>query len=55
MAWITQRIQQVLDEWHHAGIRRVEPEILRHIAPVHVQDINFRGVMQFPLARYGAV
>jgi hypothetical protein len=52
MAWITQRIQQVLDEWHHAGIRRVEPEILRHIAPVHFQDINFRGVMQFPLARY---
>jgi TnpA family transposase len=52
MAWITQRIQQVLDDWHHAGIRRVEPEILRHIAPVHFQDINFRGVMQFPLARY---
>ncbi len=52
MAWMTQRIQHVLDTWHGAGIRRVEPEILRHIAPVHFQDINFRGVMRFPLARY---
>jgi TnpA family transposase len=52
MAWMTQRIQQVLDTWHQAGLGRVEPEILRHIAPVHFQDINFRGQMQFPLARY---
>src|SRR5262249_47295834 len=52
MAWMTQRIQYVLDAWHGAGTRRVEPEILRHIAPVHFQGINFRGVMQFPLARY---
>jgi hypothetical protein len=52
MAWITQRIQQVLDTRQHAGARRVEPEVLRHIAPVHFQDINFRGVMQFPMVRY---
>jgi len=52
MAWMTQRMQQVLDTWHGAGLRRVEPEILRHIAPVHFQGINFRGIMQFPLARY---
>ena len=52
MAWMTQQIQQVLDTWHQTGVRRVEPEILRHIAPVHFQDINFRGQMQFPLARY---
>jgi len=52
MAWMTQRKQQVLDTWHDAGLRRVEPEILRHIAPVHFQDINFRGIMRFPLARY---
>jgi hypothetical protein len=25
---------------------------LVHIAPVHFQDINFRGMMQFPVARY---
>jgi hypothetical protein len=52
MAWMTQRIQQVLDTWQKAGARRVEPEVLRHIAPVHFQDINFRGMMQFPMARY---
>ena len=52
MAWMTQRIQQVLDTWQDAGARRVEPEVLRHIAPVHFQDINFRGIMQFPTARY---
>jgi TnpA family transposase len=52
MAWMTQRIQQVLDTWQAAGARRVEAEGLRHIAPVHFQDINFRGLMQFPIARY---
>jgi len=52
MAWMTQRIQQVLDTWQDAGARRVEAEVLRHIAPVHFQDINFRGMMQFPMARY---
>jgi TnpA family transposase len=52
MAWMTQRIQQVLDTWQEAGARPVEPEVLRHIAPVHFEDINFRGMMQFPMARY---
>jgi hypothetical protein len=52
MAWMTQRIQQVLDTWQEASARRVEPEVLRHIASAHFQDINFRGLMQFPLARY---
>jgi hypothetical protein len=49
---MTQRIQQVLDTWQEAGARRVEAEVLRHIGPVHFQDINFRGMMQFPMARY---
>jgi TnpA family transposase len=52
MAWITQHIQRVLDAWHHAGTRRVEGDQLRHIAPVHFQGINLRGVLQFPVARY---
>jgi hypothetical protein len=52
MAWMTQNIQRVLDAWHHAGTRRVEGDQLRHIAPVHVQGINLRGVLQFPVARY---
>jgi hypothetical protein len=52
MAWMTEQIQQVLDTWQEAGARRIDPEVLRHIAPVHFQDINFRGMMQFPMARY---
>jgi len=52
MAWMTHSMQRVLDAWHHAGTRRVEAEVLRHIAPVHFQGINFRGVMQFPMAQY---
>ena len=32
--------------------RRVEPDLLRHIGPMHFQNINFRGEMAFPLARY---
>jgi hypothetical protein len=49
---MTQNIQRVLDAWHHAGTRRVEVDQLRHIAPVHFQGINFRGVLRFPVARY---
>jgi TnpA family transposase len=52
MAWMTQSIQCVLDAWRRAGIRSVDPDLLRHIAPVHFAGINFRGVLQFPLARY---
>jgi TnpA family transposase len=52
MAWTTQRMQQVLDTWQRTGTRRVEPDLLRHIGPMHFQNINFRGEMAFPLARY---
>ena len=52
MAWMTQHIQRVLDAWQHAGTRRVEGDQLRHMAPVHMQGINLRGVLQLPLARY---
>jgi Tn3 transposase DDE domain len=52
MAWMTQHIQRVLDAWQRAGTRHVEGDRLRHIAPVHMQGINLRGVLQFPVARY---
>ena len=52
MAWMTHSIQRVLDAWHHAETRRVDPDLLRHIGPVHFAGINFRGVLQFPLTRY---
>lgn len=52
MAWTTQRMQHVLDTWQRTGTRRVAPDLLRHIGPMHFQNINFRGEMAFPLARY---
>jgi hypothetical protein len=52
MAWMTQHIQRVLDAWHDAGTRRVEGDHLRHMALVHVQRINLRGVLQLLVARY---
>jgi hypothetical protein len=52
MGWMTQNIQRVLDAWHHAGTRRIEVDLLRHMAPVYVQRINFRGVVPFPVSRY---
>jgi hypothetical protein len=45
MAWMTQNIQQVLEASHHAGMRRVEVGLLHHMASVHVQRINVRGVL----------
>jgi hypothetical protein len=35
----------VLDAWHHAGTRRIEVDLLCHMAPVYVQRINVRGVL----------
>jgi hypothetical protein len=52
MAWMTQNIQRVLEAWHHAGMRRVEGDLLRHRAPVYGQGINVRGVLQVPVAWY---
>jgi TnpA family transposase len=52
MAWMTQSMPRVLNTWQHTGAQAVQPELLRHIAPVHYEGINFRGVLQFPLARY---
>ena len=52
MAWTTQRMQHVLDTWQRTGTRHVAPDLLRHIGPMPFQNINFRGEMAFPLARY---
>jgi hypothetical protein len=43
---------RVLEAWHHAGTRRIEVDLLCHMAPVYVQRINCRGVVQCPAARY---
>jgi TnpA family transposase len=51
MAWTTHHLQQVVDQWTRDG-HPVREELLRHIAPVHVAAINFRGTFHFPLERY---
>jgi TnpA family transposase len=52
MAWTTHHLQQVVDQWTRDG-HPVHEEFLRHIAPVHIAAINFRGTFHFPLERYG--
>jgi Tn3 transposase DDE domain-containing protein len=51
MAWTTHHLQQVVDQWTRDG-HPVREKLLRHIAPVHVTAINFRGTFHFPLERY---
>jgi hypothetical protein len=43
---------RVLEAGHHAGTRRVEVDLLCHMALVYVQRINGRGSVQCPAARY---
>jgi len=51
MAWVTHRLQSVLDRWHTAGHRLSEEEVsaLKHTAPVHFEGINLRGTLDFPI------
>jgi TnpA family transposase len=51
MAWTTHHLQQVVDQGTRDG-HPVREELLRHIAPVHVAAINFRGTFHFPLEGY---
>ncbi len=51
MAWVTSRLQRVLDEWHveGRGLSGTELRALKHTSPLHFERINFRGVMHFPI------
>ena len=51
MAWTTHHLQQVVEQSTRDG-HPVREELLRHIVPVHVAAINFRGTFHFPLDRY---
>ena len=51
MAWTTHHLQQVVEQSTRDG-HPVREELLRHIVPVHVAAINFRGTFHFPLERY---
>jgi TnpA family transposase len=56
MAWTTWRAQAVIDGW-----KSLEPRLLTenelaalmaHIAPSHFGNINFRGILQYPIERF---
>ena len=52
MAWMTHKLQGVLDLRAENGRSVPGPEVLRHIAPVHSEGINFRGRFHFPIKTY---
>ncbi len=52
LAWTTHQMQHVFDQWEKDRHLHVPPEILRHIAPAHFRQINFRGQFHFPLQQY---
>lgn len=54
MAWMTHKLQGVLDDRLRAGRAVPGAEILRHIAPVHSEGINFRGRFHFPIKTYAS-
>ncbi len=52
MAWMTHRMQGVLDRWKREDGRSIERDILRHIGPARFEGVNFRGKFDFPLSQY---
>lgn len=51
MAWMTHRMQTVLDQWTKEG-HSISTVQLRHISPMHFEGINFRGTFHFPTDQY---
>jgi TnpA family transposase len=56
MAWVTHRMQGVLDGWSSKGrvLSASEIEALRHTSPLHFDGLNFRGVMSFPIEKHAS-
>jgi TnpA family transposase len=51
MAWVTHRMQKVIDQRGRVG-RMLDESTLRHIGPVHCELINFRGRYDFPIEKF---
>jgi TnpA family transposase len=51
IAWNAFKIQEAVNSLESRG-HVFTPEILRHVSPVRYAHINFRGVFEFPMARY---
>ena len=52
MAYNTSHLQQTLCLWKRQSGREVDAKLLRHIAPMGFEHINFNDVINFPLAHY---
>jgi TnpA family transposase len=52
MAYNTSHLQQTLGLWKRQSGREVDAKLLRHIAPMGFEHINFNGVIIFPFAHY---
>ena len=52
LAWITHQMQSVLDGWRRESGRAVDPSVLKHIGPGHIEGMNFRGTLNFPTEQY---
>ena len=53
MAWVTHRMQKVIDQRGRVG-RMLDEATLRHIGPVHFELINFRGLYNFPIEEFAS-
>ena len=51
IAWNADKIQEAVNQLESRG-HTLKPEQLRHILPVRYANINFRGIFDFPMARY---
>jgi TnpA family transposase len=52
MAYNTNHLQRTLDTFKRQSGREIDAKLLRHIAPMGFEHINFNGVIVFPFAHY---
>lgn len=52
MAWNTGHMQRTVDRFEKVGGEPIPSQLLRRIAPTHLEGLNLRGTLEFPLAEY---
>ena len=51
IAWNTMKMQAVVDRWRRER-HPVDDDWIRHMGPIHFENINFRGRMSFAVGRF---
>lgn len=54
IAWNTMKMQAVVDRWRRER-HPIDDDWIRHMGPIHFENINFRGRMSFSVGRYADV